>query len=373
MSHRLNIIKKPKMNLLQIENREGRVKLNDAVTPWSADDLIDDMEKLYGASAVEAKMEVGGFVASAEDVLETVHMEINSPGGSVQDGYRVYHAIESMKQRGVEVVATVNGKAASMATVILMAADKRRITSGSMMLVHEASAGLHGKSKEFAQMAKSLEEISGQIADVYASRTNLDASEAFSLMEEDRWMQAPEALEKGFVDEVITGDQSESIDKSTNKPHNESNSMSILDKFKPDEALTAKVDSLETDLAASLTELQEAKAEIVNKDEAIADLEAKLAETEKASQEMAKQAAETAEAVAKSEAEVVEAKESAGALAAEMLAEAAHPQIEADNAAPASDESIVADYLKLPVGPARAEYRAKHSEVFARFDEITKP
>jgi ATP-dependent Clp endopeptidase proteolytic subunit ClpP len=361
------------MNLLQIDNREGRVKLNDAVNPWSADELIDDLEQLYGASAVEAKMEIGGFTAAADDALETVHMEINSPGGSVFDGYRVFNAMHAMRQRGVNIVATVNGKAASMATVILMGANEKRITKGSAMLVHDASVTTHGNASEHLKAAQILDAISGEISEIYAEQTGSTPEEMRELMAEDRWMPAKEALEKGFVDKIITGSQTEKIDKSPNKPHNESNPMSILDKFKPDEALTAKVESLETDLAASLTELQEAKAELVNKDEAIADLEARIAETEQSSKELAAQAAEAAEAVAKSQKETEEAKESAGALAAEMLAEAAHPQIEADNAAPATDESIVADYLKLPIGPARAEYRAKHSEVFARFDEITKP
>ena len=46
------------MKILTIENRTAKVKLNDAVTPWSADDLIDDIERSYGAKAVAEKMVV---------------------------------------------------------------------------------------------------------------------------------------------------------------------------------------------------------------------------------------------------------------------------------------------------------------------------
>ena len=361
------------MRLLEINNREGKVKLNDEVSPWSADDLIDDLERLYGESAVQAKLEVGGFTASASDALETVHMEINSPGGSVFDGYRIFNALEGMKQRGVEVVATVNGKAASMATVILMAADKRQITKGSAMLVHDASVGTHGNAAEHLKSAKILEAISAEISEIYAEKTGSTAEEMRDLMAEDRWMTASEALEKGFIDQILKGSEPEKIDKPNESTQNKISTMSILDKFKPDEALTAKVDSLETDLAASLSELQTAHAAIVSKDELNAELTAKLAETEAASTELAKQAATAAEEIAKLGSEVKEAEESAGQKASEMLASAAHPQIEADNAAPATDESIVAEYLKIPVGAARAEFRAKNPDVFARFNEITKP
>ena len=312
-------------------------------------------------------------MAAADDALETVNLEINSPGGSVFDGYRVFNALESMKQRGVEVVATVNGKAASMATVILMAADKRQITKGSAMLVHDASVGTHGNAAEHLKSAKILEAISGEISTIYAEKTGASAEEMRELMAEDRWMTASESLERGFVHEVLKGNKPEKIDKPNNSTQKQTTNMSILDKFKPDEALTAKVDSLETDLAASLTELQGLQAEVITKDETISELQASLATTEQASKELATQAAETAEAVAKAEVDLKAAKESAGEKAAEMLAQAAHPQIEADNAAPATDETLVAEYIKLPVGSARADFRAKHPSVFARFDEITKP
>ena len=114
------------MKLLTIENRVAKVRLNDAVTPWSADDLIADIERSYGQKAVAENMTVGTLQCSADEALETLEIEINSPGGSVLDGYRVYNSLMQMRGRGVEIIATVNTLAASMGSVILMAANKVR-------------------------------------------------------------------------------------------------------------------------------------------------------------------------------------------------------------------------------------------------------
>ena len=136
------------MNLIYIENRTGKVKLNDAVTPWSSDDLIGDIDKLYGAKAVAENLKVGEFTAKADDALETLEIEINSPGGSVLDGYRVYHSLMGMRERGVRVIATGNGIVASMASVIFMAAVERRITQGSRLMIHEAQQTVSGDSSD---------------------------------------------------------------------------------------------------------------------------------------------------------------------------------------------------------------------------------
>jgi hypothetical protein len=47
--------------MIQINNKIGKVKLNDAVTPWSADDLIGEIEKQYGHQGVVENLTIGGF------------------------------------------------------------------------------------------------------------------------------------------------------------------------------------------------------------------------------------------------------------------------------------------------------------------------
>ena len=252
------------MKLLQIENRVAKVRLNDAVTPWSTDDLISEIERSYGNKAVAENLTVGGFMARADDALETLEIEVNSPGGSVLDGYRIYNAIMAMRGRGVRVVATVNTLAASMGSVILMAADEVRIVEGGRIMIHEASQVVSGDSADHTRAAKNLEEISEEIAAIYASRTGATKEEMRAAMKAETWMGAKESVERGFADSIVKFDTKAKAE------------MSILAKLFPGNAEAEKLEAeiaenstLRNQLAtaqARITELQNLSAVIAEKD-----------------------------------------------------------------------------------------------------------
>jgi ATP-dependent Clp endopeptidase proteolytic subunit ClpP len=264
------------MKLLTIENRAAKVRLNDAVTPWSADDLIGDIERSYGNKAVAENMTVGGFTASADNALETLEIEINSPGGSVLDGYRIYNALMGMRSRGVKVIATVNTLAASMGSVILMAADEVKIVEGGRIMIHEAAQVVAGNAADHARAAKNLEEISEEIAAIYAKRTKAKPEEMRELMKAETWMGAKEAVERGFADSIVKFDTP-------------AKAMSILAKLFPGnveaeklEAEVAENATLRESLAtaqAKIDELQNLAGEIAAKDLKITDLTAKVDES----------------------------------------------------------------------------------------------
>jgi ATP-dependent protease ClpP protease subunit len=298
------------MKLLTIENRVAKVRLNDAVTPWSADDLIADIERSYGQKAVAENMTVGTLQCSADEALETLEIEINSPGGSVLDGYRVYNSLMQMRGRGVEIVATVNTLAASMGSVILMAANKVRIVEGGRIMIHEASQAVAGDSATHARAAKLLEEISEEIAGIYAKRTGADPDEMRELMKAETWMGAAEAMDRKFADEIVRFDT-------------EPKSMSIFAKLFPgnDEALKIEAAIMENDtLRAELTEATARITELSALAETVTQLRAELAtEQEKAAKvdELETKVEELEKAT-----EVTEDKVSARA--AELLASTGH-------------------------------------------------
>jgi ATP-dependent protease ClpP protease subunit len=336
------------MNLIQIENRTGKVKLNDAVTPWSSDDLIDDIEKIYGAKAVAENLRIGEFTAKADDALDTLEIEINSPGGSVLDGYRVYHSLMGMRERGVRVIATGNGIVASMASVIFMAADERRITQGSRIMIHEAQQTVGGDSEDHARAAKILDEMSDEIAAIYAGVTGADKDEMRELMKKETWMGAAEAIERKFADSIV-GKSSVDIRHTVTKPQStyKSNEMSFLDRLLPNAELNAKLEAANGELANAASEIQtltnklkEADAVLAEAADEVRDLKA-IAQTAEAQAKADKEAREAAEALAKPE--VIEAKalelvasaeapeaiaNAISAKAAEMIASAGHAAVD---------------------------------------------
>jgi len=238
------------MKILQIENKAGKLKLNEYVHKDSVDRLIQEIETVFGATAASNGADFGELTNSIENAADSLEIEIHSPGGSVLDGHRIYNAITKMRERGVHVTAKIDTLAASMASVIAMAADKVQIVSNGRMMIHEVSSITAGNAEDHANAAKLLDDMSEQIAEIYANKTNGDKGKIRKLMKKETWMNAEQALEAGFADEIL---------KSKFDTKTESKNMNILDRLTSpsNEESLAKIEALENAAQAHETELSE--------------------------------------------------------------------------------------------------------------------
>lgn len=82
----------------------------------------------------------------------------NSPGGSVFDGLDFLRVMEAAQRRGVVFFCTVD-LAASMGAVLYSACDVRMALPRAMILIHSASVGRSGNSRDHAETAEDLEAI----------------------------------------------------------------------------------------------------------------------------------------------------------------------------------------------------------------------
>ena len=254
------------MNIIEIQNKSGKVKLTDAVTPWSVEKLTEDIGKLFGASAMG---DFTDLINAGGESVDTLEIEINSPGGSIFDGYNIYNEILSLRERGVVVTATVTGMAASMASVICMACDTVRMVPHGRMMIHEASNGVHGNAEAHRKAADLLDGISNDIAVIYANRTKFSVESIRKSMKAETWMNAKESLKAGFIDEIIGSNSSKnSIDIQT--INRTSGDMKFLDR------LTQPSDSEAQERIIAL------ESTISQHDQVVADYEAKLAIAETA-------------------------------------------------------------------------------------------
>lgn len=266
------------MKTIQIENRIGRVRLNDVVNPISADELIGDIERLYGAKAVEENMVVAGFEAKDEESLEVLELDIHTPGGSVLDGYRIYNSLKEMQARGVRVKATINTLAASMGSVIMMAADEIGIVKGGRIMIHDANQSVSGNAADHERAAKNLNEISEEISVIYAERTGKDPEEMRELMRAETWMGAKEAVERGFVDYIADPSKKSRVETASMETE-EPDTPNFMTIFKSNKDWQAKVEDLSglvNQLEAQATEheseILNLKNDITNQTEAISAL-----------------------------------------------------------------------------------------------------
>lgn len=237
-------------NMITIENKAAKVKLNDHVDKFSVDKVIEEISKVYGMKAVENHYAFGEIVACADNAVDTLEIEIHTGGGSVFEGGRIYNELKSLRERGVYVTARINTLAASMGSVIAMGADKVEIASNGKIMIHEASGGMQGDSEDLARYAALLEEISDDIAQIYSEKTGMEKYKIRKMMKSETWMSAKQAVEMGFADEIFDTKR---------------NVMSILDKFRPDAALTEKVQGLEASLQSAQSEITDMTAALTER------------------------------------------------------------------------------------------------------------
>lgn len=151
--------------------------------------------------------EIGMFGVSASDFSRdlraldatelTVHL--NSPGGEVFEGFAIYQALRNHK---ATVTIQVDSLAASIASVIAMAADTLVMGPRATMMIHDALTVSMGNASEMRQTADLLDKMSDNIAATYAEKAGGDASFWRDRMRDETWYSAEEALEAGLIDQI---------------------------------------------------------------------------------------------------------------------------------------------------------------------------
>lgn len=162
-----------------------------AAEVWIYDEIGD-----WGVTALDFVAELRAIHAPAL----TVH--INSPGGSIFDGFAIYNALLNHPAR---VMTRVEGVAASAASFIAQAGDEIVADEASSMMVHGGSGVVVGKAADMREMADLLDKLDGQMAAIYAQRTERPAAEWLEQMPLDTWYTSAEALAAGLVDRIESG------------------------------------------------------------------------------------------------------------------------------------------------------------------------
>ena len=128
-------------------------------------------------------------------------VHFNSPGGGVDEGVAAYNAMKRHREKyGLTVV--VDSLAASIASVMAMAGDKIVMAEGSMLMIHEPWTVAIGDSRVMKKTAEILDKTSDSLIGIYATRTNKDATEIKSMLVEETWMTAKDAIDLGFADSI---------------------------------------------------------------------------------------------------------------------------------------------------------------------------
>lgn len=133
--------------------------------------------------------------------VSTIHLYVNSPGGSVFEGITIANMLKRHKAR---VIGHVEALAASIASNIIASCDEVRMPSNTMLMIHNAWNRVSGNAKELRKAADDLDRINEMQVETYMAKIGekTPEEEVRRLMEEESWISAQHAFELGLCDLV---------------------------------------------------------------------------------------------------------------------------------------------------------------------------
>lgn len=151
--------------------------------------------------------DIDEFVASMDENDKSIDVRIHCEGGSVTEGWAIYDKLRATTK---EITCTVEGKCASMATVILMAAPKerRRAYQNAKFCVHNPfmpamALGEYVTADDLERTGKQLREEQERILNLYVERCGCNKEEMQSLMNDDKYIDSEKAMAIGLIGEVL--------------------------------------------------------------------------------------------------------------------------------------------------------------------------
>jgi ATP-dependent Clp protease protease subunit len=162
--------------------RERVVRLNDKIDKDSADEVIYRMK-----------------ILDELDPGKPIVLKINSPGGSVYDGLRIYNTMMT-QQSPTHTVCT--GMAASMAAVLMVAGEERLAMPSCRIMIHEAAAGARGKTSDMAYALYHVKGLEDSLFEIIARHARLDIEDVRLIGSFEVFYKPDQAVRLGFVDRI---------------------------------------------------------------------------------------------------------------------------------------------------------------------------
>jgi len=124
---------------------------------------------------------------------ESIEIMINSPGGSVFDGFNIASAIINAKTK---IITNNVGIAGSIAGVIFMSSKNRIMSDYALLMMHNTSGGNE----------KARTELNNSISLLLSKNSSLSQDQVKSLMQQESWMNFNDCMTNGFCNELNSND-----------------------------------------------------------------------------------------------------------------------------------------------------------------------
>lgn len=200
-----------------------------------------------------------------------IDVRISSRGGSVIEGVAIYAALA---RHPANIFMHIDGIAASIASLIMLAGNHISISNVSQIMVHQAATIAAGNADDFSSVVEQLNKVDAIIVAEYVRKTGKTTEEIQHLLKNETFMNADEALDLGFVDEVVTADGEPQASNSHKEVLAYLASLSSANKNKShiSSSAASAIAAMTASLSGGSDHRDHGKGEVMNKSELIAKL-----------------------------------------------------------------------------------------------------
>lgn len=146
---------------------------------------------------------------------------IDSPGGDVFEGVTIFNIIRDFARNNpsVKITTYIQGKAASMASVIALAANsvnkdnKIIIEDNSIYMIHNAWGIVIGNENDMREAAEYFAGMDSMLRSVYVRKSGKSEDDIRQMMDAETWLWGKEILDAGFADELMDSEEDNAVAK----------------------------------------------------------------------------------------------------------------------------------------------------------------
>lgn len=135
-----------------------------------------------------------------EENNKPIYLIINSPGGSVVDGFALANAMDSAKS---SIICAVDTEAYSMAAILVTFCDQAYIHRFATMMFHEASFGIRGSESTVSTRIEFILNYLNELHVHVAKNLGITTKDYRAKIKKEWWMTATQAAKQGLVTGII--------------------------------------------------------------------------------------------------------------------------------------------------------------------------
>lgn len=135
-------------------------------------------------------------------LLKPIILNINSPGGHVDELMALVDMLESMP---APVITRAYGEICSCGFVLFCIGDERYIGPNTSLMYHELSYGIYGKDSEVRNFHDYSKKLQRRIDRLIKAKTGITLKQLdeWKKTNKDKWLEADEAVELGIATDFL--------------------------------------------------------------------------------------------------------------------------------------------------------------------------